>query len=96
LSRYRLSRRADRDIEDIARFTVARWGWSQAETYIEGLHEAFGTIARFPEIGRRADRIRPGYLRFEHGSHSIFYRVVPEGVTIVRVLHSRMRAERRL
>ena len=61
-----------------------------------GLHHAFQTIAHFPEIGRRIDGIRIGCLRFEHGSHSIFYRITPDGVLIVRVLHGRMRAEGRL
>ncbi|NNM74578.1 type II toxin-antitoxin system RelE/ParE family toxin [Enterovirga aerilata] len=60
------------------------------------LHQAFETVARFPEIGRRIDQIRPGYFRFEHASHSIFYRIVPDGVLIVRVLHARMMPQGRL
>jgi toxin ParE1/3/4 len=96
LSDYRLSRRADRDIEGIIRFSAGRWGWSQAEAYIGSLHQAFDMVARFPEIGRRVDHIRPGYLRFEHASHSIFYRIVPDGVLIIRVLHFRMKPEGRL
>lgn len=96
MSRYRLSGRADRDIEAIARFTVARWGWAQAESYVDGLHQAFETIAGSPELGRRIDRIRPGCLRLEHASHSIFYRTTSDGILIIRVLHGRMRPEGRL
>lgn len=96
MSLYRLSGRADRDVEAIARFTIGRWGWSQAEAYVTGLHHAFEMIARFPEAGRRVDHIRRGYLRFDHASHSIFYRVTAEGVLIVRVLHGRMMPTGRL
>jgi len=34
--------------------------------------------------------IRAGLRRMEHGSHVIFYRWLPEGIFIVRVLHERM------
>lgn len=96
MSGYRLSREADRDIEDLARFTADRWGFAQAETYLVGLHEAFEALATFPELGRRVDHLRAGYRRLERGSHSIYYVVSAEGVTIVRVLHGRMRPEGRL
>lgn len=77
MSGYKLSNRADRDIETITRFTVERWGRGQAEAYIAGLHEAFRLLAEFPEVGRRIDHVSPGYFRFDHASHSACYRITP-------------------
>lgn len=96
MSGYRLSGEADRDIEEIGRFTAERWGLHQAETYLVGLHEAFQTLATYPEFGRRVDHIRAGYRRLERGSHCIYYVLSADGVTIVRVLHGRMRPEGRV
>ncbi len=96
MKEYSLSVEADRDIEDIVRFTVDRWGWPQAERYTSGLHSTFGTLARFPALGRSIDHVRAGYRRLEYGSHSVFYREQTGGVLIVRVLHRRMPAEGRL
>ncbi len=74
MSAYRLSGEADRNIEEIIRFTVDRWGWAQAERYLADLHAAFDLLAVPPEFGRRIDHFRASYRRFEHGSHSVLHR----------------------
>jgi toxin ParE1/3/4 len=61
-----------------------------AEKYVLGLHEAFRRLAEFPDIGRDARHIRPGYFRMEVASHTVFYRKTDEGILIIRVLHERM------
>lgn len=93
MKRYSLSQEADRDIEGIARETVKRWGWPQAEKYLDELHQAFETLVEFRELGRDVSYLRPGYWRLEHASHSIFYRHTADGILIVRILHNRMQAE---
>ena len=93
MSRYTLTEEADSDVERIARDSVDKWGWTQAERYVSQLHHAFETIAQFPGIGRDVSHLRDGYLRFEHASHSVFYRRMEGGILIVRILHSRMLAE---
>ena len=92
MSTYALSKEADRDIETIARATAERWGWPQAEKYLEGLQETFGLLIQFPQLGRPIDHIRAGYHRLDHGRHAIFYRHQPDGILIVRILHQRMNA----
>ena len=93
---YALSGEADRDIDEILRFTKARWGLRQAERYGGELHATFDLLAGAPEIGKRIDHIRAGYRRFEHRSHSIYYVTTAGGVTIMRVLHGRMLSTGRL
>jgi toxin ParE1/3/4 len=87
---YVLSGKADADIEAIAEASLQRWGLARAEAYILKLHETFQTLADFPDIGRDASDIRPGYRTIETASHSIFYRPAGDGVMIVRVLHQHM------
>lgn len=93
---YVLSRQADSDIVAIAEESLLRWGAGAAETYLLGLHDTFRMLSAFPEIGRDASHIRPGYRKIETASHSVFYRNTPDGVLIVRVLHQRMDFERHL
>ena len=96
MAEYRISVKADADIEAIAAASVQQWGLAVAEKYIAGLHATFGTLAAFPDIGRDAGDIRVGYHRLETASHSVFYRKTEYGVLIVRVLHQRMDVERYL
>ena len=53
-------------------------------------------LAEFPDLGRDAGRIRPGYRQMETASHTVFYRRIADGILIVRVLHQRMDFERHL
>lgn len=93
---YVLSKEADEDIVLIAQASLARWGLVQAEQYVLGLHEAFERLAQFPDLGREANDIQPGYLHLENASHSIFYKKIAQGIWIIRVLHERMDFARRL
>lgn len=90
MGEYALTGKARNDLKRIALQSLAQWGMVQAEHYIHGLHQLFGRLAAFPDLGRDAGEIRPGYLRIESGSHIIFYRKTAGGILIVRVLHAHM------
>ncbi len=60
------------------------------------LHRAFDRLAEFPDIGRHASNIHPGYWQMDFTSHAIFYRSIESGILIVRVLHARMDFARHL
>jgi toxin ParE1/3/4 len=47
-------------------------------------------LARNPEIGNSAEDIQPGYRRFPHQSHIIFYTQADSDIFIVRILHKSM------
>lgn len=93
---YDLTEAAAADIEGIARHSTQQWGFPRAEAYVLALHRAFELLAAFPDTGRDVGELRPGYLRFEHERHSIFYRKTDTGILVVRVLHQRMQATRHL
>ena len=58
--------------------------------YTHSLKNCLELLGENPNMGSRADDIRPGYRRFTHESHVVFYRDTGRGVLIVRVLHKRM------
>jgi toxin ParE1/3/4 len=41
-------------------------------------------------MGRSRDELFPGYRSFPKGQFVIFYRLIPEGVEIIRVVHGAM------
>ncbi len=87
---YRLTAEADRDIFEIARFTLETWDEVQTDRYLNGLHDTFRELANEPTLGTKSDDIRPSYFRRRYRSHMIFYKTSRAGILIVRVLHVRM------
>ncbi len=93
---FRLSTRAASDLGGIARYTIETFGIEQARRYRDDLEACFRTLAETPRLGRSAERLRPGLRRFEHRSHTVFYTQDEDGILIVRILHVRMDATRRV
>ena len=90
MAEYRLTPRAERDLEDIWRYTAEQWSVDQAEKYVDGLIDAMEVLAANPSHGRSAARIRPGYRRQNGGAHVIFFKPSDNGILVVRILHQRM------
>ena len=93
---YRLTPLAVEDLQGIWRFGAERWGLAKTELYGEKILDAFEFIAENPHAGYSVGHIREGYQRLVVGSHLIFYRVVADGVEIVRILHQRMDVDQQL
>ena len=92
--KYTYSKRAERDLKSIYIDTAEEWGVAQADRYASGLENAVTLLADNPDMGRRADEIKPGYRRFEHERHTIFYRKRKADTFILRILHDRMDVNR--
>jgi len=87
---YELSQAAAQDLEEILDRSIVDFGPIQTERYFESLNRCLGLLGENPGMGSTADEIRPGYRRFGHQSHVIFYRTVGDHILVVRVLHKRM------
>ena len=94
MKRYELAARADRDLKAIYTYGARNFGHERADTYVRDLHAKFALLAEHSRIGWDAAHLRRGYRRFEHRSHTIFYRVTDTGVRIMRILHRSMDPER--
>ncbi|MCH7831717.1 MAG: type II toxin-antitoxin system RelE/ParE family toxin [Proteobacteria bacterium] len=87
---YRLSKRAENDIGDIACYTIEQFGIEQARTYRDSMEACFNSIVENPKLGKKIDHIRKGYRCLMHQSHAIFYKVERRDILIIRVLHQAM------
>jgi toxin ParE1/3/4 len=92
---YRLSPKAEADLEEIWLYTFNNWSLEQADRYHDSLVEAFENLANGNVSGRSVD-VRDGYFKYLVGSHVIFYRFAESGLIVVRVLHQRMDVGRHL
>ena len=96
MGEYRFSPRAERDLEEIWRYTQDRWSAAQADRYTGALIDMVEELAAHPAKGRPVDHIRAGYRRQAAGSHVIFYRQGRGGIEVVRILHASMDVPTRL
>jgi toxin ParE1/3/4 len=96
MSRYRLTPKAQADLDDIWEYTAERWSVDQAEKYVRQLAEAMALIAVDPSRGRACDDVREGYRKYSVGAHVLFYQTQRNGVEVIRILHRRMDFERHL
>ena len=92
---YRLSPRAESDIEEIWLYTFKNWSTEQANRYHNVIVDAFEDLAAGRKTGRLVD-IREGYFKYPVGAHLVFYRFAETGLVVVRVLHQRMDVNRHL
>ena len=85
--KFRISRRADSDIERICD-AIAANNPNAAERLDERLHAAMQLLARFPRLGHTRKDVQDGrYLFWVVASYVIAYRVEGNEVVVVRVLH---------
>ena len=71
-------------------------GYREAHRYTDELTAAIDQLASNPQLGASCDYIRKGYRRSRVGRHAIYFRITDYGIAVIRVLHDRMDAPRRL
>jgi toxin ParE1/3/4 len=97
MAEYRLSKRAESDLAEIADYTIETFGIKQSRRYRDGLNTCFQSLADNPKLGRSAKlHFAPELRRYEYQSHVVFYMPEARDVLIVRVLHKSMDAPRHL
>ena len=90
--RAKLTRTARRDLEEIRKFTVARWGRNQWLRYFAGLSAALARIADDPQIGRQRDALHKGLRSLTFEQHVLFFNPIRHAggaVIVVRIVHQR-------
>lgn len=87
MTRYRLARLADTDLDRIWLF-IARDNISAADRQVTKLHRKFEILAAHPDLGELQPELASGdYRRFAAGTYVVFYRKVDDGIEIARVIH---------
>ncbi|NJO41430.1 MAG: type II toxin-antitoxin system RelE/ParE family toxin [Cyanobacteria bacterium CRU_2_1] len=93
MNRYKISQRADQDLEDIWVY-VAQNDEIAADTLIAEILNKFPMLAQFPEMGRKRDELLKGLRSFPVKPYIVFYRRTPKGVEILSVLHQSRNIDR--
>jgi toxin ParE1/3/4 len=93
MASFRLTKRAEADLFDIADYTRQTWGEAQCARYLDQLEDSCQRLADNPMLGRPCEHIRPGLRRREQGKHVVFYRRDGNTILILRILHERMLPE---
>lgn len=87
MSEYVLSEAAERDLQQIADYTIELFGIRQSRRYKEALISCFQTLAKQPNMGS-VYRLDPmiSLLKFPFKAHMVFYQKTDNGIFIIRVL----------
>ncbi len=94
MKRIRVSRPAERDLDDIWHYVGKKSGSIEtADRLVDSITEAFHLFAQAPEAGTRRDEIAPGLRGFPVANYIIYYAVTERHLVISRVLHG-MRDQR--
>jgi toxin ParE1/3/4 len=86
---YKLTNKAEIEIENIYEYSIINFGLQVAQVYLLGLHDCFDLLADYQSFGTDYGFIEPGLFRYEYRSHSIYYQITEDGILIVRVLGSK-------
>jgi toxin ParE1/3/4 len=86
MSRFRVSRRAQSDMDGIWRYVAVR-DLKAADDLIDKFAAEFKTLARFPRLGQAREEFGKGLRSIPVGNYLVFYRKVKGGISIVRVVH---------
>ncbi|HKI49963.1 MAG TPA: type II toxin-antitoxin system RelE/ParE family toxin [Desulfobacteria bacterium] len=87
--RYWLTGSAEKDLADIAKYTLETWGEEQLEIYRHRLEERLDLLIGFPELGNNHPMLRSDFRYVVEGKHYIFYRRVGDDIEVLRFLHCR-------
>lgn len=87
---YRLTPRALADLDDIADYTIEKWGADQLEAYLGALRKRFEWLAANPALGRERDDIYPRYGGLPEGNHVVFYVIDGEFINVIGIPHKSM------
>ena len=84
------------DFGDILLHTERQWGKRQRSAYKTVLDRGLLKLARFPNLGRQRDDLRPGLHSHQIRQHVVYYRVESGAIRVDRILHVQMDAGRHL
>ncbi|MGJ3248541.1 MAG: type II toxin-antitoxin system RelE/ParE family toxin [Elainellaceae cyanobacterium] len=88
MSEFRLSKQAEQDLLEIwAHVAGTASSLEIADGMVEQIAQQFPSLTQFQELGRRRDKLIPGLRSFVVNPYLIYYRLIPEGLEIVRILH---------
>ena len=87
MRRFRLTREAKSDVRAVWAY-VARDNPPAADRVLDTLYGKFALLAQQSLLGEDRDELGPGIRGFVVGNYLVAYRPLPDGIEVVRVVHS--------
>ncbi len=84
---YRVSRDAQRDLDEIFFYWAKRASLRVADRLIDRITDRFWILGEHPEAGRPAEDIATGVRCFPAGKYLVYYRKARTGIDILHVFH---------
>ena len=84
---YRVSKGAQRDLEEIFLYWAKRAGLRVADRLIDGITGRLWILGEHPDAGRASEDIAAGVRCFPAGKYLIYYRKKCRGIDILHVFH---------
>ena len=69
-------------------------GRDRTDAYTAQLREALDSLVRFPHLGMSRSSATDDVRALVVGQHRVYYRVEPDAVVVLRILHARFDSER--
>lgn len=89
LTGYRLTPKAQDDLEAIWRYTAETWSAVQADTYIDTLIAIIETIVAMPRLARERVDFDPPVRIHPAAEHLIIYCIEGDTILVIRILGGR-------
>ena len=86
--------RAEAELDDIWYDLATRNNVQAADRMIDRIRERCEAQAIFPMGGEKQDHLIPNLRRLIVGPYLVFYFPLPDGISVLRVLHSRRDIDR--
>lgn len=93
---YKLSRKADNDLESIYDYGFITFGETQADKYAAELKQSLAVLAQTPLICREQTEYSSPVRIYHHKSHQIIYKIELDQIFIIRILHKNVDTPRHL
>lgn len=88
MRRIKLSDLARDDLDEIW-FEIAAENVAAADRIVDELDALLQKLLDFPEMGVARDEIREGARSFPCGNYLVFYRPMPYGIAVLRIVYGR-------
>jgi toxin ParE1/3/4 len=77
------------DLRDIYQHGLRQWGQAQSDRYLALVRNHIWSLSGQPLMGTERNELLPGIRSLPTERHTVFYRVNPEQIDILRILHHR-------
>jgi toxin ParE1/3/4 len=84
--RFRLTKPAIKDIEEIADYIAQQSGLEQSENFLSKLESKFSKLVTFPLLGRKRDEILTNIRTIPLDNYLILYTSIGDDIEILRIV----------